>query len=466
MAAPSTPRPPGCITPKGPTLSDNRYLELIQRIPIDYYEANTNFANGLVADRTEPGAAASIAAVAMALATVPLTVEMKLKSREQAAQRVLTSLRFFRYSKQGVGKNSTGYNGFYYHFLNMKTGLRFPHSELSTIDTTLLIAGMLTCATYFDGNVQDEIEIRELTDQIYSRVNWRWATNGQLTVTNGWYPKDNSPNSQPPGFITYRWTGYDEALILYVLALGSPNKAFALDRKSYEDWTKTYTWKKAYGIEYLFCGPLFTHQFSHMWIDFKNIQDDYMKTKQIDYFENSRRATLVHQQYAINNPKKFVGYGEHCWGITACNGPNAKQVVDGKKLEFLDYEARGAPAMFQNDEKSGAPDDGTIAPWAAFASLPFAPEIVMPTINFFEDMDLGVRDVHGYRPSFNQTFKVPGGSPAFWVSPWKYGIDQGPIVLMVENYQTGFLWELMKKCEPIVNGLKEAGFTGGWLNEV
>src|SRR5262249_27564584 len=109
-------------------------------------------------------------------------------------------------------------------------------------------------------------------------------------------------------------------------------------------------------------------------------------------------------------------------------------------------------------------DDGTIAPWAAFASLPFAPEIVMPTIHHFEGMDLGPRDVHGYRPSFNQTFKVPGGHPPFWVSPWRFGIDQGPIILMIENYQTEFIWNLMKMCKPIVKRLKEAGFTGGWLD--
>ena len=288
MADQTPHRPPGCITPPGPTLPQNRYLDLIQRIPIDYYEVNTNVENGLVSDRTEPGAAASIAAVGMALATVPLTVEMKLKSREDAARRVLTSLRFFRYSRQGEDKESTGYKGFYYHFLEMSIGLRYANCELSTIDTTLLLAGMLTCATYFDGDAQDEVEIRELTDQIYSRVDWQWATNGGKTVSQGWFPEDHSPNANPPGFIKYTWTGYDEALILYVLALGSPNSSVALGRDFYEEWTKSYGWVKAYDIEYLFCGPLFTHQFSQMWIDFKGIQDDYMKAKNIDYFENSR----------------------------------------------------------------------------------------------------------------------------------------------------------------------------------
>ena len=340
MTASSPPRPKGCITPPGPTRSDDRYLELIQRIPIDYYEANTNPENGLVADKTEPGSFASIAAVGMALATVPLTVEMKLKTREDAARRVLTSLRFFRYSKQGAGLDCTGHKGFYYHFLTMETGRRFRDSELSTIDTALLLAGMLTCATYFDRDAQDEVEIRELTDQIYSRVNWRWATNGESTLCGGWYPKDRSAKQE--GFIPFRWKGYNEALILYVLALGAPRSKFALGRNSYDDWTSTYQWKKAYGIEYLFCGPLFTHQFSHIWIDFRGIQDAYMKAKAIDYFENSRRQTLVHQRYAIENPNKFEGYCEYCWGFTACNGPNAKQVVNGRELVFLDYQARGA----------------------------------------------------------------------------------------------------------------------------
>src|SRR5271154_908611 len=138
-------------------------------------------------------------------------------------------------------------------------------------------------------------------------------------------------------------------MILYLLGLGSPTHP--LPRESWARWTSTYDWRTLYDHELLYAGPLFTHQFSHIWIDFKGIQDDYMRGKKIDYFENSRRATLVHQLYAMDNPNSFVGYGKNCWGITACNGPNAKQVVDGKELVFLDYAARGAPAMFQDDAK-------------------------------------------------------------------------------------------------------------------
>jgi hypothetical protein len=415
--------------PLRPEPTENRYLELLQRIPLDYYKAETNPENGLVADKTQPGSAASITAVGMALATAPLTVEMKINSREEAALRVLKSLRFFRYSKQGREPDATGYKGFNYHFLDMQTGRRYRDSELSTVDTTFLIAGMLTAATYFDRDNQDEVEIRELTTQLYSRVNWRWATDGSATVTHGWRPASK--------FIKFRWEGYDEALLLYVLALGSPR--YSLGSESYKAWASTYEWKQAYGIEYLFCGPLFTHQLSHIWIDFRGIQDPYMRERGIDYFENSRRATYVHREYAIRNPGQFEGYGENCWGITACNGPGERElVISGRPRKFFDYTARGAPDRFDDGQRSREIDDGTIAPWAAFASLPFAPKIVLPAMRHFEQMDLGPPDLYGYRPSFNQTFVTPGSPPGFWVSPDRFGLDQGPIILMIGNYQKEF----------------------------
>lgn len=183
--------------------------------------------------------------------------------------------------------------------------------ELSTVDTAFLLAGALTAAAYFDADTDLENEVRTLADALYRRADWCWALNGGLTSTHGWSPES--------GFIEYRWEGYDEALLLYILALGSPT--YELPESSYSAWADTYRWESRYGYEYVYAAPLFTHQLSHCWIDFLDIQDAYMREKGIDYFENSRRATHVQQQYAIDNPLNFIGYSRFCWGVTASDGP-------------------------------------------------------------------------------------------------------------------------------------------------
>src|ERR1041385_1752603 len=180
-----------------------------------------------------------------------------------------------------------------------------------------------------------------------------------------------------------------------------------------------------------------------------------MRAQGIDYFENSRQATFVQREYAMRNPMNFAGYGEHCWGFTACDGPGStKRRVDGIEREFFDYIARGAPF---------GPDDGTVAPWVAVASLPFAPEIVVPTVRHFARMNLGMTRKYGFKPSFNQSFAAPDTQTGWWVTPYHFGIDQGPVVLMIENYRSGLLWDVMRRCMPITSGLRRAGFTGDWL---
>ena len=326
----------------------------------------------------------------------------------------------------------------------METGRRVWNCELSTVDSAFLFAGMLAAATYFDRDDAVEKEIRDLGKSLYERADWNWARDGGATVTHGWRPED--------GFLPYRWVGYDEALLLYLLGLGSPT--YPLPAESYAAYLSGYKWKKVYGFEYVYSGPLFTHQLSHIWIDFRGIQDAFMRERGIDYFENSRRATYVQQQYAIQNPMEFEGYGEFCWGITASDGPGwVRRKLKGIERDFFDYEARGAPY---------GPDDGTIAPWAVVASLPFAPEIVLPTIRHFERLNLGMLQPYGFKATFNRTFPVEGSDHG-WVTPYHFGIDQGPVALMIENYRSGFLWDLMRRCPPIVRGLCRAGFAGGWL---
>ena len=429
---------------KRPAFGDDD-LSALQRNTFDYFWKETNPENGLLADNTSGDAPASIAAVGYALTAYVVGVENSYVTRAQAVERTITTLRFFWDSPQGEDRDATGYKGFYYHFLDMKTGRRVWKCELSTIDTTILLVGALTAAAYFDGETNDERELRELADALYRRVDWQWAQNGGATVTHGWKPER--------GFLKYRWEGYNEGFILYVLGLGSPTHPLPL--KSYKAWTRTYRWKKLYGIEFLYAGPLFIHQLSHIWIDFRGIQDAFMRGHGIDYFENSRRAAYVQQQYAIRNPKKFVGYGEHCWGITASNGPGpVTRRIKGVTRRFLDYHARSIPY---------GPDDGTLAPWAVVASLPFAPEIVLPTLDNFRENWGEMMSQYGISCSFNPTFPSDSGNHVGWVSNGHFGIDQGPVILMIENYRSGLIWRLMRRCPHVVTGLRRAGFAGGWL---
>ncbi len=420
-------------------------LREVQRGAFSYYLYESNRANGLVIDKTATDWPASIAATGLALTSYPVGVERNLVSRAEAVERVLTTLRFFWHSKQGTDPDATGYNGFYYHFLDMQTGTRAWECELSTVDSALLFGGMLTCAEYFERDTPDEQEIRELAAQLFARADWHWALNGGATVTHGWKPES--------GFLPFRWEGYDEAMLLYILALGSPSHP--IPPTSYVAWTSTYEWKTIYNIEFLYAGPLFTHQLSHVWIDFRGIQDAFMCERGIDYFENSRRATRIQQEYAIRNPNGYNHYGEFCWGITASDGPGETTLlIDGVQREFFDYRARAVPF---------GPDDGTIAPWAVIASLPFAPEIVLPTLSDFGRYQRQGDSNYGFKATFNPTFPDPGGAPNGWVSPWHFGLNEGPIVTMIENYESDLIWKLMRRCPYVVNGLRAAGFTGGWL---
>jgi hypothetical protein len=420
-------------------------LHKLQRDTFGYFKHETNLANGMVPDNTRKGAHASIAAIGLSLAAYPVAVERTFISREEAVERVMTTLRFFGQSRQGKEPDATGYKGFYYHFLHMDTGRRAWECELSTIDSTILIAGALACAVYFDQDSEPEQAIRRIADDLYCRMDWHWAMNGGPKVLMGWKPEC--------GFLPYSWEGYNEAILLQVLGLASPTHP--LPPESYDAFASTYCWREIYGHEFLYGGPLFMHQLSHLWIDFRGIQDEFMREKKIDYFENSRRATYVQQEYAIRNPREFKGYGENCWGITASDGPGPALLnIDGVERRFFDYEARGVP---------DGPDDGTIAPWAAAASLPFAPEIVLPALQYVSDVYPDTASKYGFKCSFNPTFNQGVESERGWVSKGYYGIDQGPVVIMIENYRTGFFWELMRKCPYVADGLRRAGFRGGWL---
>jgi hypothetical protein len=427
--------------------SDDTLLEKIQHEAFGYFIEHGNPGNGLICDSTMSDAPASIAVVGFALSGYPVAVERGWMQRSDALARTLAALRFFHDADQSGAVDGIGHHGFFYHFLDMHRGRRAWASELSTIDTTLLVAGMLVAARYFDHDDAEEREVRAKAAAIYERVDWRWAQNGGRAPTMGWTPEH--------GFLRYRWIGYNEALILYVLALGSPSHPLQPD--AYAQWLSGFRWKRIYGHAHVYAGPLFIHQFSQIWIDCRGLKDAYMAPKNIDYFENSRRATYVHHEYASRNPKRFEDYHGRCWGLTASDGPGpAKRIHHGRKRKFYDYRARGAPF---------GPDDGTVAPWAAIASLPFAPELVMPMLHYLSEQTGSAPEAvaFDFYTSFNPTYHVRRGD-AGWVSRRHYGLHQGPMVLMIENYRNGLLWRLMRESPPVVRGLRRAGFTGGWLD--
>jgi hypothetical protein len=432
--------------PAAEPLALDGFFDDLEKRTFDYFWETTNPANGLVPDRFPSGADASIAAVGFGLTAYPIGVERGYITREAARARVLTTLSYFAATSH--------VHGFFYHFLDLKSGARVRRTELSTIDTTLLLAGVLFCQSYFDRDEPQEREIRTLADDLYRRVDWNWAARHPPAITMGWTPEH--------GFESDDWLGYDEAMILYVLALGSPTHPAAPG--AWRAWTSTYDkhWGTLYGQTHLSFAPLFGHQYSHVWIDFRGIRDEWMGRHGLDYFENSRRATYAQRSYALDNPSHFRAYGANIWGLTASDGPAGRRShIQLGARRFKGYAARGVGL-------EGVVDDGTLAPTAALASLPFAPEIVIPAAReMHARFGASIYSTYGFRDAFNPSFtdsaqpESPGN--AGWVDGDYLGIDQGPILAMLENFRSGLVWRVMRGNPYIRRGLERAGFTGGWL---
>jgi hypothetical protein len=444
--------------PRTSPVVDPVFIDLEART-FRFFWDTANPKNGLIPDRFPTPSFASIAAVGFGLTAYPVGVERGYVTRKEARKRVLTTLRFLRNAPQGHAVNGmAGYKGFFYHFLDMKTGQRFEDSELSTVDTAILLAGALFCQSYFDGSHPDEVEIRRLVDEIYGRVDWQWAQQHAPAISLGWSPED--------GFLEYDWRGYNEAMMVYLLALGSPTHP--VGPEAWVEWTSTYdtmSWRMAFGQEFLNFGPLFGHQYTHVWIDFRKLQDAYMRGRGFDYFENTRRAVYAQQAYAIANPHKCRAYGPTIWGLTASDGPADVTVGEGTTARlFRTYAARGAG-------QAGSYDDCTLAPTAVVGSLPFAPELVIPAVlEMHKRFGEHIYAQYGFLDAFNLNFDydIPvrhGRSiPGFgWVAGDYLGIDQGAILAMIENYRSSMIWDVMRKNPYLRHGLMLAGFEGGWL---
>ena len=406
--------------PIAPPIKPDPFLDSLSLETFHFFWDLAEPSNGNQPDRWPTPAFSSIAATGFGLAAYLVGVERGYITREQAAARVVTTLSFLKNAPNGndaAGK--TGYKGFFYHFIDPKTGLRFRQVELSTIDTGLLMAGILSCQAYFDGKNETEKSIRTLADSLYHAVEWDWAMNGKKTMSMGWHPEH--------GFLDAQWKGYNEAMILYIMAIGSPTHPILPE--SWKAWTETYQWANYAGQEHVNFGPLFGHQYSQLFIDFKGIKDEYMTQKGIDYFENSRRATLANQNYCTLNPGGFVGYSNKIWGLTACDGPGNENKAN-PNISFEGYNARGIAQFYEKD-------DGTIAPTAAGGSIPFAPEQCIAAL---KEMKKKLGDKlygkYGFKDAFNLSIVYQDGTQG-WYDKDYLGIDQGPILIQLENYRTG-----------------------------
>jgi hypothetical protein len=431
----------------------------IERRTFQWFWDTVNRKNGLVPDRWPTPSFCSIAAVGFALPAYAIGAERDWCSRTEARDLTLTTLRFFWTAPQGSARTGvTGHKGSFYHFLDMETGARFKDVELSSVDTTILLMGVLFAGQYYDRDHPAEREIRKLAQSLYERADWNFfRSDGRKPVSMGWHPEQ--------GLIPANWVGYNEGMFVNILALGSPTHPGPDDL--WEQWTAPYPsfWRGQGPTRRIAFAPLFPGQYSQIFIDFRGIRDAVTRDAGFDYFENSRREAYANWAYCSSNPMGWRGYSRRQWGLAACDGPGDFRLpYRGETRQFYGYSARGPVG-----EPDGR-DDGTLTPSAALGSLPFAPEIVLPCAEALLKWP-GMFDRYGFKDSFNPSFtydvKVETGSVSKgsgWVAKDYLGIDQGPILLQAANYRDDFVWRYMRRVPAIRRGLERAGFTGGWLS--
>jgi hypothetical protein len=442
-----------------PSPDETAFIDELQHRTFNYFWDLCNPETGLCPDRAPTPSFASVSATGFALTSYPIGSERGWVTREQAARRTLKTLRFFRTVRQDTtAAGAAGYQGFYYHFVDPGTGHRFRDVELSTVDTALLLAGALFCQSYFDGAGAVEDSIRTLAEELYDAADWTWASPRPPLIGHGWSPED--------GQLPYDWGGYNEAMILYVIALGSDTHP--CDPAACDGFRRGYRWGTFQGVEHLGFAPAFGHQFTQVWLDLRGLQDAFTREHGLDYFENSRRASIAQRNYALANPGQWRGYGERLWGLSACDGPIwGDHVMDGRSRHFNTYWARGASF-------TEVQDDGTICPDATAGSIAFAPDLIVPLLMAMrQDHGDRVYRQYGFVDALNPTFtrtdiKLQHG----WVDPehgWYdvdyLGIGQGAIVAMIENWRSELIWKTLRTNPHVVRGLRRAGFSGGWLDQ-
>lgn len=441
-----------------PSERELAFADTLEHRTFQWFWDKSDAATGLTPDRAPAKSFVSVAAMGFSLSAWPIGIERLYITRDQGIERTLNALRWLMSAPQDTSRmGASGYRGFYYHFLDTKTGTRWaPDVELSTQDTALLLGGVLFASSYFDHGDPREVEIRALADSIYRRVDFAWAQNHKPLLTLGWFPET--------GFLPYDWGGLNETVILHLLAMGSPTHGCGIDL--WRGYQKHYVWDSFQGVNHLCFPPLFGHQYTHCWVDFRGIQDDAMRLHATDFFKNSQLATESQYRYAVANPMGWKDYGGQMWGITACDGPiDTVMSVNGLSRQFHTYAGRGVSVQHITD-------DGTIAPTAAAGSMPFRPEIALPAlVAMRERFGENVFNEYGFVDAFNPTLtdtlvpvrmgRIVAG--VGWFDTDQLGIDQGPILMMIENWRSGLVWRVMRRNPYVQRGLEVAGFRGGWL---
>ncbi len=393
-------------TAAGLSPEDDQFLDDLEKLTFQYFWDQANPKTGLIKDRcnvrvNDNGTVASIAATGFGLTALCIGANRGFISHSAARERALATLRCL------WGK-LPNHRGFFYHWANVNTGERVWDAEVSSVDTAILLCGVLTCREYFGA-----AEVQALADDIFDRVEWTWLSEDTALLPHGWTPEI--------GFLPYRWDNYSELMMMYLLGLGSNNYPLRGDT-----WT---AWKRLkfeyHGLRYIGSfAPLFVHQYSQAWFDFRGRRDKYA-----DYFQNSITATEVHRRFCFELSKEFPSYSDDLWGITASDSPNG-------------YVIWGGPP-------SVGPIDGTIVPSASAGSLPFLPQPVMRVLRTIKDRYPDALTKYGFVNAFNPLTK--------WYDTDVIGIDTGITLLMAENVRTGFVWNTFMKSEEAQRGIARAG---------
>lgn len=397
--------PPGPLSP-----DDDAFLDELERAAFRYFWEQADPTTGLVKDRCNVRAAtdnttvASIAATGFGLTALAIGAERKLVSFTSARDRVIATLRFLR-------RKMPTHRGFFYHWANVRTGERMWDSEVSSIDTAILLCGVITCRHHFGYR-----EITRLAYDIFNRVDWAWLSADTSLLPHGWTPE--------LGFLQYRWDYYSELMMMYLLGLGSPTHPLPV--AAWHAWKRT-TFEYD-GLRYIGSyAPLFVHQYSQAWFDFRGKRDRYA-----DYFRNSTIATEVHRRFCLELAGKYPHFSDDLWGITASDSKNG-YVVWG-----------GPPEM--------GPIDGTVVPSATGGSLPFLPKETLRVLKT-------IKNRYGSRTWSRYGFVNAFNPMTNWYGTDVVGIDTGITLLMAENLRTGLVWKAFMKSPEVQRALERAGFT-------
>jgi hypothetical protein len=387
--------------------SDDALLDEIERRGFDFFWNEAGASSGQVKDRAllygnDKRTIASIAATGFGLSGLCIADTRGYKKKEEIVERVRGTLRF-------LWQKLPHEHGFFYHFIDMNSGERQWKCEISSIDTSLLLCGVLTARQHFADS-----EIQDLATKIYERVDWPWMLNGGKTLSMGWHPES--------GFLDARWNQYCELMMIYLLALGSPTHP--IPAKAWKAWTRPTV--EFQGLEYISGNdPLFTHQYSHAWFDFRGKHDAYA-----NYFENSVKATIAHKQFCLSLRDEFPDYSEHLWGITASDSAKG-------------YQAWGGPPRIGDL-------DGSVVPCAAGGSLPFLTAECKQVLRTVKERYPKAWGRYGFVDAFNPLTK--------WYDPDVLGIDLGITMLMAENLRSGLIWNTFMKNKEAQSGMEKAEF--------